>query len=420
MKEKQPEDVAASAVLGQARAAVDEAQASALVQRTEQAAREAALLVCWEQWRSLGAFAGAFAGAYGVRRATSIIDPEALVLLSLLLRDAERRLDDFLGWWATAGATLLSVQRVHNLARRFPERVQERLGAFARLATEAGDRRWARHQAEAGGFALAAREGKGAERLALYEAPALVLRLRAGFGVGAKADLLAFLLGIDSERASTKEAAEALGYTEVAVRAAAQEMALARFVEGAPGRPARYAADPEAWVGLLGFGGGGPQGGGGAPPAWRHWAGVFAFLAGVLAWAEAGARGGVVPLRVGLAGARPLGAARAAAGRGPAPRSGRRAPPGRGVPRRLRRGGAGGGGMGASAPVRGRGTRNPEPAPRSVGLADRRTARHVPRHVSIATENVRFLATENVRVSTRGPASRGRHDLHGCSARRSR
>ena len=209
-----------------------------------------------EQWRSLGAFAGAFAGAYGARRATSIIDPEALVLFSLLLRDAERRLDDFLGWWASSSATLLSVQRAHNLAKWFPERVQERLGAFARLATEAGDR--AVDASPGGGWRVRTDPagGEGAERLALYEAPALVLRLRAGFGVGAKTDLLAFLLGLQGERASTKEAAEALGYTEVAVRTAAQEMTLARFVEETPERPVRYAADPEAWDGLLGFEGG--------------------------------------------------------------------------------------------------------------------------------------------------------------------
>ncbi len=232
---------------------------------------------------------GAFAGAYGPRPATSIVDPEALVLLSLLVRDEERRLDDFLGWWASTGAGLLSVQRAHNLAKQFPARARERLGAFARLAAEAGDRRWKRHQAEGGGFELAPREGKGAERLALYEPPALILRLRSGFGVGAKADLLAFLLGLGGDRASTKEAAEALAYTEVAVRSAAQEMALARFVEETPDRPALYAADPEAWAGLLDLSGGGdPKQRGRALPAWRYWAGVFAFLADVLSWVEEG------------------------------------------------------------------------------------------------------------------------------------
>ena len=259
-------------------------QAEPFVMRADEAARGAALVACWEQWRALGAMAG----AYGERRARAIVDPEALVLLSLLLRDEERRLDDFLGWWAATGVTLLSVQRVHNLAKQFPAPVQKRLSAFARLATEAGDRRWKQHQADAGELELEVREGKGVEHLALYEPPALILRLRAGFGIGAKADLLAFLLGLAGERASAKEAAAALAYTEVAVRTAAQEMALAYFIEEIPDRPALYAADPAAWTGLLGFGRRADTQSAGDAPAWWHWAGLFAFLCGVLAWVEEG------------------------------------------------------------------------------------------------------------------------------------
>ncbi len=248
----------------------------ALVRDAEEAVREAALAVCWAQWGSLGAF------AEGARRTDAVTDPEALVLLSLLLRDDERRLDDFLGWWATVGAGLLSVQRAYNLAKQFPEPVRERLGSFARLAAEAGDRRWRRHQGRP--WVLSPREGKGPDALSLAEPPALLLRLRAGFGVGVKADLLTFLLGMGGERISTKQAGRALGYTEAAVRTAAQEMAVARFLEETPDRPALYAADPEAWAGPLGFAGG--------PPRWRYWSELFAFLAGVLAWAEEGRRSG--------------------------------------------------------------------------------------------------------------------------------
>ena len=278
-----------------AKAAAKAPRPAALVEDTTRAVREAAITACWEQWRSLGALAGTL----GPRRATSIVDPEALVLLSLLARDEERRLDDFLGWWASIGAGLLSVQRAHNLANHFPVRARERLGAFAHVAVEAGDRRWKRlqaddhqaddHQADGGGFVLSAREGKGAERLELYEPPTLILRLRSGFGVGAKADLLAFLLGLSGERATTKEAAEALVYTEVAVRTAAQEMALARFVEETQGRPALYAAEPEVWAGLLGIAQvGRRQKRSVTLPAWRYWAGVFAYLADLLVWAEEG------------------------------------------------------------------------------------------------------------------------------------
>lgn len=238
---------------------------------------ETVLATCWAQWRSLGAFAEGST----LYQPHSVIDPEALVLLSLLLRERERRLDDLLGWWASVGATLLSVQRTHNLARHFPLLVQQRLGAFARLASEAGDRRWQRHQTK-DDFTLSPRAGKGAAQPDLSEAPALLLRLRAGLGVGAKADLLALLLGLRGERITTKAAAEATGYTDVAIRTAAQEMGRARFIETTSERPARYMADPEAWAALLGFSEEK------AWPRWHYWAETYAFLADVLRWEAEG------------------------------------------------------------------------------------------------------------------------------------
>lgn len=259
---------------------MEDLQAETLIQAAQEAAQEAALVACWEQWRSLGALAG----AYGPQEATAIVDPEALVLLSLFIRDRERRLDDFLGWWAAVGSPLLSVQRLQNLAQRLPESVQERTGAFARLAVEAGDRRWRRHQGSSNGLNLVPRKGKGVDHLSLYEAPTLMLRLRAGFGVGAKADLLTYLLGLHGARITTREATEALGYTDVALRRAAQEMILARFIEEIPGRPAHYAADPAAWKPLLQS----ETRGDARQPQWRHWAGIFAFLTGVLAWTDQG------------------------------------------------------------------------------------------------------------------------------------
>lgn len=257
-------------------------QALSYAARAERAVLDAAVAVCWEQWRSLGAFAT----SHGPHPAQSIVDPEALVLLTLLVRERERRLDDFLGWWAQVGSSLLSVQRAQNLAKRLPERAAERLGAFARLAAAAGDRRWKRHQSEGETPALSPRSGKGAAVPATHAAPALMLRLRAGLGVGAKADLLAFLLGLHGDRATTREAAEALGYTEVAVRTAAQEMALAGFVEETYDRPVLYSANPDAWGALLGAPS--TNAPGASMARWRYWAGLFAFLADVGAWVEEG------------------------------------------------------------------------------------------------------------------------------------
>jgi hypothetical protein len=77
-------------------------------------ARAAAADAVWRQWGALGA---PVAGANSAPR--SVIDPEALLLLSASIRSSERRLDDVLGWWAAAGSTLLSVQRS---SRRRPKR----------------------------------------------------------------------------------------------------------------------------------------------------------------------------------------------------------------------------------------------------------------------------------------------------------
>src|SRR5688572_23827424 len=85
--------------------------------------------VCWRQWRSLAA-----AGMpIGKRLVASIIDPEALVLLSLAVRQHERRLDDQLLWWAALGTSLTSLQRMRTLLADFPKRMQGELASFAAL-----------------------------------------------------------------------------------------------------------------------------------------------------------------------------------------------------------------------------------------------------------------------------------------------
>jgi hypothetical protein len=243
-----------------------------------EAAREATLNAVWRQWRTLGApLAG---GASGPTR--SIIDPEALVLLSLVLRKDERRLDDVLGWWAGFGASLLSVQRIATMAGAFPDSVREDLRELAWTAAAAGDRRWGRLKGEGVSEGIVHR-GKGHGELRLGEEPALMLKLRAGFGVGVKADVLSILIGLGGSPLTVRTLAAASSYTLVAVRAAAQEMVQAKIIRTTSERPAIYSVDADGWLQLL-FPK--PNGVREAPP-WRFSAQVFAFLAGVLEWADA-------------------------------------------------------------------------------------------------------------------------------------
>jgi hypothetical protein len=114
----------------------------------------------------------------------------------------------------------------------------------------------------------------------LAEECALWLRLRAGLGVGAKADVIAYLLGTHDAWASVKDIAREIGYSTVAVRTATSEMVLARFIRETGDRPVRYSAPSGSWAGLLGLSGEPPL-----APRWQAWSEIFAFLAGAGEWA---------------------------------------------------------------------------------------------------------------------------------------
>jgi hypothetical protein len=234
----------------------------------------AATEVAWRQWAALGA---AISGRGG--EPVSVIDPEALLLLSCAVRGSERRLDDVLSWWASAGSTLLSVQRVRTLARSYPASAMSGVTAFAQAALQHGDGRWRALAARDGSAdALAARGKRSREpRLASY--PALMLRLRAAFGVGVKADVLAVLITESGSDASVRRLVHATGYTPAAIRRAADEMEAARVVRATAQRPISYRVDVDAWTGLLGSPS--PMSG------WRFFAHLLSFLAATIEWAVA-------------------------------------------------------------------------------------------------------------------------------------
>ncbi len=240
----------------------------ATLKETGSLARRVATRAAWMQWSSLGA--GALSP--GAPLPTSIIDPEALVLVSLAMLDEERRLADLLAWWARVGSRWLSVQRMKVLAQAHPECVQERLGRFARSATDAKDARWRRYAATEP-LEARARSTKEVATPDLSSASSLMLRLRAGFGVSAKTDVLAFLLGIEERPATIQAIASTTGYSGVTVRDATRDMALARLIRSTDEHPVSYYARCKPWAGD-----GAHEA---AAPAWRYWSSIFAFLAQV-------------------------------------------------------------------------------------------------------------------------------------------
>jgi hypothetical protein len=249
------------------------------------AAAAAATGVAWVQWSALTSAAVPEDG----RAPASIVDPEALVLVSLAFRDDERRLADVLAGWMRQGSRLLSVRRMQTLAASYPAGAGDALAWLASVAAASGDRRWT----AGGSVGSTADRGEDAPRakpggpLRLGSGPALMLRLRAAFGVGAKADVLTFLLGLRGAPATLRTIAAATGYTTRAIRTAAEEMTLAEIVDGVPGQPVEYLARHEAWAHV--FGTRPPGAAREEPPRlppWKPWASVFLFLAGVESWAR--------------------------------------------------------------------------------------------------------------------------------------
>lgn len=254
------------------------------VHRIRAGAENTLIEAAWAQWTALTAAAI----PAGRRFVWTIVDPEALVLASLAVGHRERRLDDMVASLAADTAHLMSMHRMRSLASRFPLAVQGRLGTFAEPAIAGGDRRWKRLAVAAPAEEYAPRS-KPLGDLRLLEGPALTLRLRAGFGVNAKADLLSLLLGLAGTAADLKVIAAATAYTERALRTATDEMSLAGFIHEIEGRPSSYYTEPGAWGQVLqtyrtngevlqmepAF------------PPWRFWPAVFVFLAQVIEWADA-------------------------------------------------------------------------------------------------------------------------------------
>jgi len=233
--------------------------------------REASLGTLWRQWSALGA------AIAGERWGRSIVDPEGLVLASLSLTEEERRLWDVLYWWVKVGAPLLSVQRIKNLAVRFPESTRARLGAFAHLAHREGrDFRWRSLESAPPEKAIRS-EKKLSGDPQLHHPAALMLRLRVGLGVGVKADLVAFLLATGGAWVTVKGIAEGLSYTPRAIHRAVDALVAARFIQATMATPAAYRVDPKAWGPLLE-----PSG---KPLAWRYWPPVFALVGDLAEWA---------------------------------------------------------------------------------------------------------------------------------------
>ncbi len=246
-------------------------------------ATEAALRAVWQQWRAIGAEISRISE----HPSRTIIDPEGLLLMTLSVRRNERRLDDVLAWFAKSGITLISVKRFSGLAKLYPLRISEEVTAFAALALAQGDHRWKRlAQAGLPQTRPTQIEGRknGKRDIVLNTPVALMLRLRAAFGVGVKPDVIAFLLGARGRPVTVREIAEATAYTSQAARTGVQDLCRAGILFHTTDRPVAYLMNPAPWDELFGTAGGGDDDD--QPVRWHYIAHLFAMMSNVIDWAR--------------------------------------------------------------------------------------------------------------------------------------
>lgn len=232
--------------------------------------------VCSRQWKALGGLARPL----GEQACGAIVDPEALILLSFVARELDPRLDERLNWWARVGARHTSVQRIRTMVHSFPDEVAGAWRSFAVVAARHGGASWRAHVDDSAGMLVRERARAETDEPRLIEDSTLMLRLRIGFGVNAKADLLAFLISNGGSPFSASAMARELVYSETTTKRAARNMARAGLIRQILGHPVVYSIDLNAWARLLELEDDSQP----KPPFWRPWAIVFPFVARALEW----------------------------------------------------------------------------------------------------------------------------------------
>lgn len=260
--------------------------------------RELALNFLWREWSALGVAGNART------QASWIIDPEALLLATTTFGRYEPRLfDEVLDWLNTNGQTI-NLQRLQNLAQHFGQRSVLN-GLAAHLAKRTANFKWRTLLRETKPVThsellfpelpvfgepdeLFARHGwrRGPVKLRQlsqppdpHQATNLLFKLRALFGLQARAEVMAYLLTFESGHPG--EMAERLAYFPRTIQTTLNDMERSGHVlTRREGREKRFWLRREEWRFLITW----PAGTGKASPefpGWVDWAAQFAALEAV-------------------------------------------------------------------------------------------------------------------------------------------
>jgi len=188
--------------------------------RTSSSPLEAALVNrAWIQWAALGVDAV-------VEVDDAVVDPEALIALTAELGDADARLRDVSTDWCVAFGRYVNSSRLRGVveALRTPP---DLIGEFVATVAAAGGPRWPMGTQPRPGYV-----SRGKARLTSAVSRArLRIRLRAAFGVNARADVLAALLSARSLEMNIADLARRTQFSKLNVSSAVDALTLAGLIE---------------------------------------------------------------------------------------------------------------------------------------------------------------------------------------------
>ncbi len=236
---------------------------------------ENAHALAWSLWAELGV------SGWQRNHTSHAVDPERLILFTAILGDTDPRLRDEATDWCVAYGRYVSAARLRNLLATQTPSVQKVYGRTAATVNANSGLRWP------GATQARAFERTKRSAVADFRAPSLVvLRLRALFGVGARAEVVRAFLTDPSTRLSAADLAAEAGYTKRNVAEALEALRMAGLLEVQALRNQRlYSLADAGWLTSL------P---GGLPDSYPRWSSVFRILEGFLVAAR---RAEVLPER---------------------------------------------------------------------------------------------------------------------------
>jgi hypothetical protein len=178
------------------------------------------------QWKALGV---ALAGETYV--GSAVIDPEALILFTAALGDADARVrDESMDWCVQHGARLISTSRLRNIRKLLPPESADRIDTYVATVNEHGGTRWPVDSASVRARDLRP-SGKSVLPRLRKSSPLLRLQLRALFGVTARAEvILALSTGETGNRFRSASDLSSTGYSKRNVALVLEDLALCELV----------------------------------------------------------------------------------------------------------------------------------------------------------------------------------------------